>query len=81
MISVDRSKGLAAAEQNVYLAIALKNERPDIVAGLDVSGYMLNSDIEEYFPLLSKAREKGLKITGIFLAFSLAMVLLVVFFS
>lgn len=65
LVSIDRSQGLSKAESVVNLAIALKDERPDVVVGLDVSGYMLNSEIAEFFPFLTKAREAGLKLTGI----------------
>ena len=60
--SIDRSKGLEMAQQVADLAIRYNRSRPDIVVGLDVSGNMMTSKIDDFFPLLSKVRNSGLKL-------------------
>jgi len=50
------------AQQVADLAIRYNRSRPDIVVGLDVSGNMMTSKIDDFFPLLSKVRNSGLKL-------------------
>lgn len=64
LLSIDRSKGVDIAKQIVDLAISLGRTRNDVVVGLDVSGNMNNSDVTDYFPLLYKIKDAGLKLTG-----------------
>ncbi|XP_057369753.1 adenosine deaminase-like protein isoform X1 [Daphnia carinata] len=63
LLSIDRSKGFDIAKQIVDLTISLGHTRNDVVVGLDVSGNMANSDITDYFPLLYKIKDAGLKLT------------------
>ena len=60
--SIDRSKGLEMAQQIVDLAISYSHSRPDVIVGLDVSGNMTTSKIVDFFPILIKARDSGLKL-------------------
>lgn len=60
--SIDRSKGLEMAQKVVELTIRYNHSRPDIIVGLDVSGNMTTSKMEDFFPLLSKVRNSGLKL-------------------
>jgi len=60
--SIDRSKGLEMAQQVTDLAIHYSHTRPDIIVGLDVSGNMMTSKIDDFFPLLLRARNSGLKL-------------------
>ena len=60
--SIDRSRGLTVAERIVDLTLRYAQKRPDVVVGLDVSGNMTTSNIQEFFPLLEKVRHAGLKL-------------------
>lgn len=64
LLSIDRSKGFDTAKKIVDLTISLGHTRNDVVVGLDVSGNMADSDITDYFPLLFKIKDAGLKLTG-----------------
>jgi len=50
------------AQQVTDLAIHYSHTRPDIIVGLDVSGNMMTSKIDDFFPLLLRARNSGLKL-------------------
>lgn len=63
LLSIDRSKGFDTAKKIVDLTISLGHTRNDVVVGLDVSGNMADSDITDYFPLLFKIKDAGLKLT------------------
>jgi len=60
--SIDRSKGLKIAQQVVDLTISFHQSRPDVIVGLDVSGNMTTSNIDDFFPLLTRVRNSGLKL-------------------
>ena len=64
LLSIDRSRGVDVAKQIVDLTISLGHARNDVVVGLDVSGNMAMSNITDYFPLLQKVKDAGLKLTG-----------------
>jgi len=63
LLSIDRSKGVAVAKTTVDIAISKFKSRPDCIVGLDVSGYMMQSNLTDYFPLLHQARSVGLKLS------------------
>ncbi|XP_046635221.1 adenosine deaminase-like protein [Daphnia pulicaria] len=63
LLSIDRSRGVEIAKKIVDLTISLGHARKDVVIGLDVSGNMAQSNVTDYFPLLHKIKEAGLKLT------------------
>lgn len=62
LASVDRSKGLDAATENVRLASLFRSRRPDVVVGVDVSGNVAVGDLKHLLPLLDEARRQGLRL-------------------
>ncbi len=64
LLSIDRSKGLEIAQQVVEVTIQYAKQRPDLIIGLDVSGNMVDSKILDFFPLLNKVRQSGLKLSS-----------------
>ncbi|XP_047117046.1 adenosine deaminase-like protein [Schistocerca piceifrons] len=63
IVSVDRQRGLTEAEENVLLAVDMHFKYPDIVVGIDLSGHPCKGRIEDFLPLLQKARSSGLKLS------------------
>lgn len=64
LLSIDRSQGLDFARRVVELTIDYGQKRNDVIVGLDVSGNMTNSNLIDYFPLLEKIKNAGLRLTG-----------------
>lgn len=62
LISVDRRKSVDEANENVSLALEFHQEYPDIVVGVDLSGDARVNKLQDFYPVLIKAKEKGLKI-------------------
>lgn len=63
IVSVDRQKVLIDAEENVQLAVEMHSKYSDIIVGIDLSGNPYKGNIEEFLPLLEKARSSGLKLS------------------
>lgn len=63
LISIDRRKSFEEAEENVNLALEFQTEYPEIVVGIDFSGDARVNRFEDFFPILSKAQNQGLKIS------------------
>ncbi|XP_058837503.1 adenosine deaminase-like protein [Topomyia yanbarensis] len=59
--SIDRSKGLQEAEENVSLVVELCEEYPDIIKGMDLSGAPFGTSFSDFGVILKKAQSCGLK--------------------
>lgn len=59
--SIDRSKGLKEAEENVDLVLELAKSHPDIIKGMDLSGAPFGTKFSDYREFLRKAQSAGLK--------------------
>ncbi|XP_058457255.1 adenosine deaminase-like protein [Malaya genurostris] len=59
--SIDRSKGLQEAEENVSLVIELCQEYPDIIKGMDLSGAPFGTRFSDFGNILKKAQAHRLK--------------------
>ena len=62
LVSIDRRKSIEEANENVNLAIELRNKYPDVIVGVDLSGDARVNSLKEYYPSLLKAKENGLKV-------------------
>ena len=62
LVSIDRRKSIEEANENVNLAIELRNKYPDVIVGVDLSGDARVNNLKEYYPSLIKAKENGLKV-------------------
>mmetsp|Transcript_348 Transcript_348/g.407 ORF Transcript_348/g.407 Transcript_348/m.407 type:complete len:363 (+) Transcript_348:88-1176(+) len=62
LVSVNRSRGLAAARLNVDLACEY-HKKTNVVVGVDFSGNPNQGSFAEYVQVLNKARKNGLKIS------------------
>ncbi|XP_059611153.1 adenosine deaminase-like protein [Phlebotomus argentipes] len=60
--SIDRSKGVAVAEETVLLAVKMKEKYPDLIVGIDLSGNPENTEFRDFQGVLEKARNSGLKL-------------------
>ena len=60
--SIDRRKSIEEANENVNLAIELRNKYPDVIVGVDLSGDARVNSLKDYYPSLQKAQENGLKV-------------------
>ncbi|KAL1383942.1 hypothetical protein pipiens_013113 [Culex pipiens pipiens] len=59
--SIDRSKGVKEAEENVDLVLDLAKSYPDLIKGMDLSGAPFGTKFSDYRELLRKAQSAGLK--------------------
>ncbi|KAG8232061.1 hypothetical protein J437_LFUL012012 [Ladona fulva] len=59
IISIDRKRGKEQAEENLELAVEAKKDHPGIVTGIDFSGLPGAGDIDDFLPILEKARSCG----------------------
>ncbi|XP_055621890.1 adenosine deaminase-like protein [Toxorhynchites rutilus septentrionalis] len=59
--SIDRSKGLREAEENVALVLELAKIYPDIIKAMDLSGAPFGTKFSDFRGFLSKAQAGGLK--------------------
>ncbi|KAL9700880.1 hypothetical protein quinque_004321 [Culex quinquefasciatus] len=59
--SIDRSKGVKEAEENVNLVLELAKSYPDLIKGMDLSGAPFGTKFADYRDLLRKAQSAGLK--------------------
>lgn len=62
LVSVNRKQGRETAEENVHLAIRMKEKYPNYVLGIDLSGDPTQG--EAFLRLMGEARDAGLKITS-----------------
>ncbi|XP_052860930.1 adenosine deaminase-like protein [Anopheles cruzii] len=60
--SIDRSKGIVEAEENVALSIELDALFPNLIVGLDLSGNPIGTKFSDFAPSLQKARKHGFKL-------------------
>lgn len=60
--SIDRSKGLREAEENVALVLELAKIYPEIIKAMDLSGAAFGTRFSEFKGFLRKAQANGLKI-------------------
>ncbi|XP_017088556.2 adenosine deaminase-like protein [Drosophila bipectinata] len=60
--SINRAEPVAAAEETVSLAIEFAKTHPDLVLGIDLSGNPGKGSFADFIPILSRARENGLKL-------------------
>ena len=63
LVSIDRRKSTEEAEENVKLAIELRNIYPDVIVGVDLSGDARVNDLKDYYPYLQMAKENDLKVS------------------
>ncbi|XP_065082189.1 adenosine deaminase-like protein [Ochlerotatus camptorhynchus] len=59
--SIDRSKGLVEAEENVALVLELLRAYPDIIKGMDLSGAPFGTKFSDYAKLMKPAQVAGLR--------------------
>ncbi|XP_039948319.1 adenosine deaminase-like protein [Bactrocera tryoni] len=62
LLSIDRSKSVAEAEETVNIALQLKNTYKDIISGIDFSGNPKLGNFMHFIPVLEKARKNNLKL-------------------
>uniref|UniRef100_A0A182PCB9 Adenosine deaminase-like protein n=1 Tax=Anopheles epiroticus TaxID=199890 RepID=A0A182PCB9_9DIPT len=60
--SIDRSKGVQEAMENVNLAIELSVTYPDTIVAIDLSGKPFGTAFSDFVPALEKAREHGFRL-------------------
>uniref|UniRef100_A0A182Q7E4 Adenosine deaminase-like protein n=1 Tax=Anopheles farauti TaxID=69004 RepID=A0A182Q7E4_9DIPT len=60
--SIDRSKGVVEAMENVDLFIELSVLFPEIIVGLDLSGNPFGTKFSDFVPALQKARGHGFRL-------------------
>ncbi|GMH85300.1 hypothetical protein TL16_g10186 [Triparma laevis f. inornata] len=64
IVSVDRSKSLREAEENVDLAVeGFLSPTNKYIVGVDLGGNPSSGNFKSFIPVLNKARENGLKVT------------------
>ncbi|XP_020811851.1 adenosine deaminase-like protein [Drosophila serrata] len=60
--SINRAEPVAVAEETVSLALEFAQSHPDLILGIDLSGNPGKGTFSDFVPILSLAREKGLKL-------------------
>lgn len=60
--SIDRSKGVQVAEENVELTKKIREKYPDLIVGIDLSGNPENTAFGDFRKALQAARDCGLKL-------------------
>ena len=63
IVSVDRSKTVDEAYENVDLAIELKNSGCKQIVGVEIGGNPAKNDFRDFVPVFKKARQHGLPIS------------------
>lgn len=61
--SIDRAQSVKANEETLNYVLKAREKFPEIIVGLDLSGNPTAGDFSALKPILSKARENGLKLT------------------
>ncbi|XP_055533409.1 adenosine deaminase-like protein [Wyeomyia smithii] len=59
--SIDRSKGLQEATENVSLVLEMHQLYPDIIKGMDLSGAPYGTKFSDFATILERAKVRGLK--------------------
>lgn len=62
IVSINRRESIESAEENGSLAIKNAKLYPNIVCGVDLSGDPASKKFPDFQPILSKAKENGLKL-------------------
>ncbi|PSN55923.1 Adenosine deaminase-like protein [Blattella germanica] len=62
LISIDRRQGSEVAEENLDLALIIRQQHPEILVGMDLSGDPTKGSVKEFLLVLERARSAGLKI-------------------
>ena len=62
LVSIDRRLSQAEAQETLELALRLREEFPDLLLGLDLSGDARVGQAEDFLPLLVRGRDRGLKL-------------------
>ncbi|XP_066996474.2 adenosine deaminase-like protein [Anabrus simplex] len=62
IVSLDRRQGKQVAEENLDLVLNVRHQYPDIIVGTDLSGDPNKGNIDDYLPVLERARSLGLKL-------------------
>lgn len=62
LLSIDRSKRVAEAEETVNIALQLQDTYKDVISGIDLSGNPKLGNFAPFIPVLEKARKNGLKL-------------------
>uniref|UniRef100_A0A182V966 Adenosine deaminase domain-containing protein n=1 Tax=Anopheles merus TaxID=30066 RepID=A0A182V966_ANOME len=60
--SIDRSKGVQEAMENVHLAIELSSSFPGLMVAFDLSGNPFGTTFSDFVPALQRAREHGFRL-------------------
>lgn len=60
--SINRADGVEVAWENLEVTLKLKDNYPEIVKGLDLSGDPLQYTFDDFKPIFEKARDNGLGI-------------------
>ncbi|KAH8257780.1 hypothetical protein KR038_001075 [Drosophila bunnanda] len=60
--SINRAEPVAVAEETVSLALEFAHSHPDLILGIDFSGNPGKGRFSDFAPILSMAREKGLRL-------------------
>lgn len=63
IVSIDRSRSVEEALENVNLAISLHESRNEYLVGVDLGGNPLKNDFRHFEASFLRARESGLKVT------------------
>lgn len=61
IVSINRRENLESSMENVDLAIKYAKLHPNIICGIDLSGDPTQKTFIDFVPLLTKAKEHGLK--------------------
>lgn len=62
IVSINRRESIESAEENGSLAIKYAKSYPNVVCGVDLSGDPASKTFPDFVPILSKAKENGLKL-------------------
>ncbi|XP_017018483.1 adenosine deaminase-like protein [Drosophila kikkawai] len=60
--SINRAEPVAVAEETVSLALEFAQSHPDLILGIDLSGNPGKGRFSDFAPILSLARDQGLKL-------------------
>lgn len=63
LLSIDRSKSVADAEETVNIALQLQDTYKGIISGIDFSGNPKLGNFADFIPVLEKARQNNLKLS------------------
>lgn len=62
IVSINRRESLESSMENVDLAIKYAKLHPNIICGVDLSGDPTQKTFTDFMPLLTKAKDNGLKL-------------------